>query len=238
MQFLWNSWLLSGIVQCLESRNLSKKINSVGTGCGPELWGQDSETPEHSILPQNSFQLWFWNQKVEGKKRYFGGQKGSLWCFPFDGLPALWYTSWERLQGYREHKLKESTGISWILHKSRSFDTWLPCTRPSILCAAPCRVEYAICMIIVIIITSSWTTFSALWSRRRRGIRGAGIQAAKGMERGEEKVWGISFNPFASGFQFLTMECIPGLYSDGFSDKLAKEFASRKNVNGASMDTL
>lgn len=29
------------------------------------------------------------------------------------------------------------------------------CTRPSVLCAAPRGVEYAICMIIVIIITSS-----------------------------------------------------------------------------------
>lgn len=188
----------------------------------PKLWSQDSESPEHSTLPQNSLQLWFWNHKAEGGKKYFGGQKGSLWCFPFDGLPALWYTSWERPQGYREHKLKESTGISWILHRSRSFDTWLSCTRPSILCTAPCRVEYAICMIIVIIITSSRTTFSALWSRRRRGIRGPGIQADEGMEGGEEKVWGISFNPFAAGFQFLTTECISGLYSEGFSDKLPR----------------
>lgn len=66
------------------------------------------------------------------------------------------------------------------------------------------------------------------------------------MERGEEKVWGISFNPFAAGFQFLTMECISGLYSEGFSDKLAKESAFykrllvvlRKNINGASIDIL
>lgn len=214
---LWNSpvsW---------EQKSLQRDKNSIGTGWAPKLW--DSESPEHSTVLQNSFQLWFWNQKVEGRKKVLWRTRGSLWCFSFDGLPALWYTNWERPQGYREHKLKESTGISWILHRSRSFDTWLPCTRPSILCAAPRCVEYAICTIIVIMITSSWTTFSALWGRRRRGIRGAGIQADKGMERGEERVWEISFNPFAAHFQFLTIECISGLYSDRFSDKLAKESA-------------
>jgi hypothetical protein len=47
-------------------------------------------------------------------------------------LPALWYSNWERQQGYREHKLKERPGISWILHRSCSFDTWLPTMRPSV----------------------------------------------------------------------------------------------------------
>lgn len=64
------------------------------------------------------------------------------------------------------------------------------------------------------------------------------------MERGEERVWGISFKPFAAGFQFLTMECVSGLCSDGFRDKWAKESAfykclqvmHRKNVDGTSMD--
>lgn len=64
------------------------------------------------------------------------------------------------------------------------------------------------------------------------------------MERGEERVWGISFNPFAAGLQFLTMECVSGLYSDGFRDNLAKESAFykclqvmlRKNVDGTSID--
>lgn len=43
-------------------------------------------------------------KKKEGD-RYFGGQQGSLWCFPFDGLPVLRSSNWERRQGYK--------GINW-----------------------------------------------------------------------------------------------------------------------------
>lgn len=207
MQFLCNLWLLSGIAQRRRG-NLSDSKNSVGTGWGPKHRDQDSESSKQSTLSQNSLQLWFCNQKVKNRKRYLVGQKGSLWCFSVDGLPAIWYSDWERPQGYREHKLKQNTSISRILHRFCSFDTWLPCPRPSILCAAPCRVEYAICMIIVIMIASSWTTFSALWTRGRRGTRGAWIQTNKETGRAEGRDLDISFTPFSACYHLFN----PGIY--------------------------
>lgn len=161
---------------------------------------------------------------MRGKKRYFRGQKGILWCFSFDGLPAPWYSNWERLQGYKEHKAKESTGISRILHRSCSFDTWLPCTRPSILCVAPHRVEYVIWMIIVIIITSSWTTFSALWTGGRRSTEGL-VSDWQRSGKGRGDSFGNFFFSLFCGFPIPDKIWMSELWSNRFwfSGRRAKE---------------
>lgn len=214
MQFLCNLWLLSGIVQCLEKKDLSNKNNSVRTSWGPKHWVQDSDGLKPCTLSQNFtlfqkyFQLQFWNQKAEGKKGTLEGKRvvydvSLLMNYLFSG------TATERPQGEMEQELKESAGTCWILHRSCSFDTGLPCTRPSIPCVALCWVEYAICMIRVIIITLSWATFSALWTGGRRDSEGLGFRQGHGKARGQ--FGDFFFILFCSGFQFLTLECISGL---------------------------
>lgn len=59
----------------------------------PKLWSQDSESPEHSTLPQNSLQLWFWNHKAEGEKSTLEGRRvvygvSLLMDYLLSGTPA------------------------------------------------------------------------------------------------------------------------------------------------------
>lgn len=74
MQFLWNSGLLSRAIQGLERRSPQKDKLSRDKQRTKTL-GQDSESPENSTLPQNSFQLQFWNQTVEEIKGTLEGRR-------------------------------------------------------------------------------------------------------------------------------------------------------------------
>ena len=188
---------------------------------GTEFWEPQAF---HTIF--NSFQLQFWNQKVEGTK-VVGGQRDSWQCFPSDGLPALWL---ERLRETARLQAPERGGEHrHLLNPAEALPLWHTTapTRPSVLRAAPGGAEYAICAIIAISVASSGTIFLALWTRGRRGARGVGFSLTEGWRgRGLE----ILFILFSAGFQFSTMDWVPGLSSNRFrfSGKQAKESTSYK----------